>query len=315
VTEDTSEKWAASEAAALLAAARADALDEARRRLTDDLVDELLRAARAIAPPAAATSSPPPRRDDAEGVWVYGVVDARLESPPSLTGVDGSHRVELLRGGGLAALVSAVPLDEFGADALQRGLEDLSRLEALARAHERVLDAALALGAVVPFRLCTIYESPEHVRAMLEQEGTELAATLDRLAGMAEWGVKGFVAAPAEPAGAQTHAAASGTDYLARKREARDAVESAQAREEALVATIHDELSAHAADAVLSRPHDRRLSGHDGDMVVNGSYLVAESQADAFRSLVESLSRRHEAEGIELECTGPWPAYHFVEAG
>ena len=79
------------------------------------------------------------------------------------------------------------------------------------------------------------------------------------------------------------------------------------------MASIHDRLSGLAAAAVLSRPHDRRLSGRDEDMVLNASYLLAESRVDEFQALVESLSHRHREDGIELECTGPWPAYHFVE--
>jgi hypothetical protein len=245
-----------------------------------------------------------------QGVWIYGVLDAGARSAPSLTGVDGEHRVELVREGRLAAIVSTVPLDEFGADALKRGLEDLQFLEALARAHERVLDAALALGTVVPFRLCTIYESPGHVREMLAREENDLAAALSRLSGMEEWGVKGYLAARPEPAAARA-APASGADYLRRKLQARDDAEIAHDESDAKVAAIHEQLAAHAAGAVLNRPQDRQLSGRDAEMVLNASYLVAADRVDAFTALVESLT----GDGVELECTGPWPAYHFVEAG
>jgi hypothetical protein len=51
-----------------------------------------------------------------------------------------------------------VALDEFRERGLREALEDLDRLEALARTDERVLDDALRMGAVVPFRICTVYE-------------------------------------------------------------------------------------------------------------------------------------------------------------
>src|ERR671928_136021 len=57
-----------------------------------------------------------------------------------------------------------------------------------------LLDIELRLGPVVPFRLCTIYESADGVRAMLEHERTGLASALARLDGMVELGVKGFLA-------------------------------------------------------------------------------------------------------------------------
>ena len=243
-----------------------------------------------------------------EGLWLYGIVDGAVPAAPSLTGVDGEHRVELIREGRLAAIVSAVPLDEFGEDALKRALEDLRFLDVLARAHERVLDAALALGTVVPFRLCTIYERPEHVREMLAREGAELSATLDRLAGMEEWGVKGYLAARPEPASARA-APASGTDYLRRKREARDAAEAAHGETDEQVASIHDRLAARATAAVLNRPQDRRLSGREDEMVLNASYLVPADEVEAFTALAASL----DGGAVQLECTGPWPPYHFVE--
>lgn len=242
-----------------------------------------------------------------DGVWAYGIVGSDVPAAPSLTGVDGKHRVELVREGRVAALVSEVPLDEFGADALKRGLEDMEFLERLARGHENVLDAALALGTVVPFRLCTIYEDAGHVREMLAREGERLAAALDSLTGMEEWAVKGYLAARAEPAAAQA-APASGADYLRRKREARDAVETAYEHTDERVAAIHEQLAGRATAAVLSRPQDRRLTGRDEPMVLNGSYLVPAAEVDSFTALVESLAGGE----IELECTGPWPPYHFV---
>jgi hypothetical protein len=129
---------------------------------------------------------------------------------------------------------------------------------------------------------------------------------------MEEWGVKGYLTSE-RAAAARTGAPASGTDYLLRKRQARDAAESAHEAADALVAGIHQDLARRAGAAVLSRPQDRRLSGHDGDMVLNASYLVPAAEVDAFTALVEELGELHRGSGVQLECTGPWPPYHFVD--
>jgi Gas vesicle synthesis protein GvpL/GvpF len=324
MTETTSEReWAAAQLPRLLEEARAEALAEAKTILRRRHLEALLDAAR----PHAAEPRPPessPRVESspaatavphgesspaASGLWVYGIVDGGAPDPdPALAGVDGAP-VQAIRAAGLAALAGAVPLDRFGADALEASLEDLQRLEALARAHQSVLDRALERGGVVPFRLCTIYDGPDHVREMLERERESLAATLERVRGAAEWGVKAYlVAAPArEPAGA-----ASGAAWLERKRADRAAAERARDAGEQRAAAIHARLGEHAAAAVLSRPHDRRLSGHEGEMVLNGAYLVASAQADEFGAVVDALAREHEADGLRLELTGPWAPYHFV---
>jgi hypothetical protein len=48
-------------------------------------------------------------------------------------------------------------------------------------------------------------------------------------------------------------------------------------------------------------------------MVLNAAYLVPAEGVAAFRAIVDDLAGRNEADEVELELTGPWPPYHFVE--
>lgn len=242
-------------------------------------------------------------------LWVYGIVPPRFEEPLG-QGVDG-HPVQPHRHAEMTALVSEVPRERFDEQALRTRLEDVEDLGALARAHEAVLQTALRSGAVVPLRLCTIYASPDGLDAMLDRERESLAAAIDRVDGMQEWGVKAFLHAAA-PVAAAT-APATGTEYLRRMRERRDADDAGREAGETVVAEIHARLTESAAAAVLSRPQDRRLSGRDAEMVLNAAYLVPAEGAGTFGRSVEELARRHEQDGVELELTGPWPAHHFVE--
>jgi hypothetical protein len=309
-------QWAATHAPELIARAQADALEVARERLQARLVEALLEAADArLAGRSRGAPAPdqPARLSGGRALWVYGVVPAGVE-PATGKGIDG-HPVHVHRHAGVNALVSEVPEDRFTQDALSRRLEELESLEVLARAHEAVLERAMASGVVVPFRLCTIYSSPERLDALLDGEGVTLQAAFARLDGMQEWGVKAFVR---EPVGASAteapDAAGSGMEYLTRKRERRDAAVAGRDATEAVVAEIHARLTERAAAAALSRPQDRRLSGRTTEMILNAAYLIPADGAEAFRTIVESLGQRHQADGIELEVTGPWPPYHFVEA-
>jgi Gas vesicle synthesis protein GvpL/GvpF len=245
------------------------------------------------------------------GLWLYGVMLGDADPPSERRGVDPAHDVEVLRHAGLAAIVSAVPLGEFGERGLHEALEDLDRLEALARTHQRVLDDALHHGAVLPFRICTVYESSAHAEEMLARERVHLVDALRRLEGMAEWGVKAYAVGPAERA---APGPSSGTEYLSRKRADRDAAEIVRQMQDAAIAGVHARLRELAADAVLSPPHSGQLAEREGEMVLNAAYLVADADADGFHALVAHLARSHRSEGVELEVTGPWPAYHFSEA-
>jgi hypothetical protein len=300
--------WAAEQMPRLLEEARADALEEVRARLRDRLVDALLSSVAAAVVPSAPAAEPVAAGGLA--LWVYGVADGDAAQPPELRGVDPAHPVGLIRHGGLAAIVSQVPLDTFGERALRESLEDLDRLEVLARTHEHVLDETLRRGAVVPFRICTIFENAAGVQEMLARERDHLTAALRRLTGMAEWGVKAYAVdrpETEEPSAAPV----SGSDYLSRKLADRDAAESSRQAVDAIVESVHDRLRERAADAVLSPPQTGPLAGHDGEMVLNAAYLVADSGADRFGELVAELAGRVGEDGLRLELTGPWPAYHF----
>jgi hypothetical protein len=63
---------------------------------------------------------------------------------------------------------------------------------------------------------------------------------------------------------------------------------------------------------VLSPPQDPRLSGEEREMLLNAAYLISDGRTGEFQSLVCGLTRRHAPDGLVLELTGPWPAYHFA---
>jgi hypothetical protein len=229
----------------------------------------------------------------AEPLWVYGIAPTPVRA--RLNGVEGRPVTAIVHGE-LAALVSPAP---FTRAELERRLDDLDSLAALARAHDAVLEAALRDGDVVPFPICTLYATAGAVRAMLAAESDRFARVLARLRGKVELGVKAYRQASPEPA-----PATSGTDYLRRRRAERDRAGAA----DQLVADAHDRLAGRADAAVLLRPQDPRLSGRRAEMLLNGAYLVRRTDAAGFAELVEALR----GDDLSLELTGPWPAYHFA---
>ena len=56
----------------------------------------------------------------------------------------------------------------------------------------------------------------------------------------------------------------------------------------------------------------RELSGHEGEMLLNGAYLVAAAKVERLRELVQQLGERHHDLDVRIELTGPWPPYNFV---
>ena len=253
------------------------------------------------------------------GVYVYGVVPA--DTPPEtfagLVGVDPREPVGLVAEGPVAAVASAVSLDEFGADAIAENLRIADWVAAKVRAHDDVLAAAVGRTAVVPFRFGAIYGEEASVRSML-RERADLADRLDRLSGRVELGVKGYVdrdrvrALLAAARGIGTDAPETGRAYMERRRLDRELDDEIRERAGEWAAESHRRLAAAADDARSSPARQDEAARSGSQMFLNGAYLVREEDAERFRTALAELEEARRADGVSYELTGPWPAYSFV---
>jgi hypothetical protein len=245
-------------------------------------------------------AAPPP-----SAAWyVYGVVSATTQ--PEGTGI-GSRPVELAPEGDVAALVSVVPADEFGEASLRERLNDRAWLEQTAREHEDTLERALARTAVIPFRLCTVYESRERVAEFLSAHRPALANLLRRLDGRIELGVKAYFAAPSSERGEPQ----SGREYLLRRQREREEAEEAARFKAECARASHEMLTAAAEEARANPPQPPELSGRTDEMLLNGAYLVRRDDGRLTDAVAE-LDSRYGPRGVTYEVTGPWPPYNFV---
>lgn len=225
-----------------------------------------------------------------------------------LTGVAGSP-LRLVRNAGLTAVVSSVDLAEFGEDGLRRNLEDLAWLERVARAHDQVVHQVGRVTAVAPWRLATIMLDDDRVAELLGSWETELKASLDRVEGCSEWSVK-MLTSVAEPAAGPPEPT-TGTAYLQQRRAA-NARQAERAQNASVEADqLHVALSQLTMASRRLPPQDRRLTGHKGDMVLNGAYLVRDDESEKFAALVEQF-RYELGDTGRLELNGPWPPYSFA---
>jgi gas vesicle protein GvpL/GvpF len=331
------EEWARARAPELLKRAEEEAVAELRRALVEAATGGGRRAERSASGPERpapgserAPSGPerspsgPERPLTGHALWAYCIAHAGHEPPEGLAGVDPAGPVERIVRGDLAALVSRVPLAEFGEEPLRENLNELDWLERVARAHEDVLEDALTRTPIVPLRLCTIYSDAESVTAMLDRESEHLRETLERLEGRQEWGVKLLVDREAlataakersdDVAGLEQELAgrSGGGAYMVSRKLDRRLAEVTTELAAELADEVHARLGDWASDSVLNSPQNRDLSGHEGEMLLNAAYLVDARRTDELRDLLAELEDRHRDLGARLELTGPWPPYNFV---
>lgn len=247
------------------------------------------------------------------GVYVYAIVrdvaDVDLDGQAGI----GGGALRPVEGPGVVAIASDVDLDEFDEEALRRNLEQLTWLEGVARRHDEVARHLASQTATAPLRLATVFRGDDSVRRQLTDWADAALSALDRIEGRSEWSVKAYLdVTPSEGTSARPSPdqPGAGAAYLAQRRAALD--QHARAAEELaeLGSTMHERLESVAVAGRRLLPQDRKLSGHTGEMVLNGSYLVEDTSSDAFVEAAERAAGEHE--GVRVEVGGPWPPYSFA---
>src|SRR4051794_21167194 len=155
-------------------------------------------------------------------------------------------------------------------------------------AHERVVEALMTRGAVLPMRFGTVVAEEDAVVAALEERGEQLRQGLERVRGAVELGVRATLAVPASERD-PSEAAGPGTSYmLGRLRRDQDGQRAA--------ARIHDPLAALARDSTSQVTWRERP-------VLKAAYLVDAGEVEAFRRRVEGLDGQ--LGEATIVCTGP----------
>jgi hypothetical protein len=246
------------------------------------------------------------------GTYLYAVTRAEGAAPAEdLKGVAG-EAVRAITHAGLVAYVSTVPLDRFGEEPLRRSMEDLDWLSETARAHHHVVEAVARTTPTAPVRLVTVYSGEDQIRELLDRRHDDFTATLARITGRQEWGVKAYVdptAPPSAEGGEKEEAATSpGLAYLKKRQASLRSREEVWRQAAVRGEQIHDVLKSMAVASQRHRPQDSQLSGREEWMILNGAYLVDLDRGAEFARLVDGLR----GEGIDVQLTGPWAPYSFA---
>ena len=216
---------------------------------------------------------------------------------------------------GLTALVADVPRADFEPGVVEAQLEDLHRLEELARAHHECVETAAAFTTLLPLRMMTVYMDDTGVLAMLDDRADAFCRALRLLAEHVEMGVKIY----ADPDAAQERLAtpeaprpdSPGRDYLKRRRAQRDRHASTYRAADEAALHARTRASAFARAHVSHRLQGTQLTARRAENLVNDAYLVARADLADFAAAVTSSNAA--VTGVSVEVTGPWVPYSFTD--
>jgi hypothetical protein len=213
-------------------------------------------------------------------------------------------------------LVAAdVPLKVFGQDALNKQLQDVDWMSRCGVAHQAVIESFIDSDAVVPMTLFTIFASDERAIAEAKKDAKRLDASLDRVAGRAEWVVRVLRGDAALPAGTTTAPAAprSGREFLQAKVNQRQAARLAAEETSQAVGALMTALS-DAADDVSDRTDARTSGALASSALLDAAFLVARTAEPRFEQAARRMAQPLAERGYRVSVTGPWPCYSFVSS-
>ena len=246
------------------------------------------------------------------------LADERL--PPA---IEDTSALEVVESNELAAVVSAVPLSDYGEGVLAERIGDPGWTAVRVMRHERAVEFFSRRAGIVPLRFGTIYLTRERVVSMMDERRGELSRIIERLRGREEWGVNLYadrarlreavvtLSPRLRELAGQAANASPGQGYLLRKKIEAARADEVRVETRRVAREVEETLAAASEGAARLRVH-KDESGEHGEVAAKLAFLVERERFDAFRSAAERLAEKYDAPGFRLELTGPWPAYNFA---
>jgi gas vesicle protein GvpL/GvpF len=256
------------------------------------------------------------RRTDSSATYLYCLVHGpRPPGGRAPRGLAGAGPVRLLDAGDRLWLVAAdAPLTRYGAAPIERGLRDLTWVSACAMGHESVVEHFARRTTVIPMKLFTLFATDARALAHVQRTRRRLDRLIARVGGRQEWGVRlaldeGRAFRALAGATGATRAGSTGTGFLLKKKQERDAVHRLRRGAGAEADRLFQRLARLADDARRQTPGQGVAAVR---VILDAAFLVRSGRAAAFRAAAARLGRRLAGSGYHLTLSGPWPPYTFV---
>jgi hypothetical protein len=247
-------------------------------------------------------------------IYLYCIVKAATKPAAARIspGVPGASRPEVFRVSPSLWLVAAdVPLDTYGAGNLERHLSDMDWIGQVALSHEAVVEhfSRKAGATVVPMKLFTMFSTRERAVADIAARKQAIAASMRRIAGAEEWGIRVLRGDKGPPAPSSPQAA-TGAAFLAARKQARDAARDAKLAAAEAAAQAFERLSKLAKD---SRRRDDPPPAGTTVPLLDAAFLVSSGRRARFTQTARREAAACARAGARMTLSGPWPAYNFIQ--
>jgi hypothetical protein len=257
-----------------------------------------------------------------EALYLFCFARASL-LPPGVEGigVDDLPAVFLWDFLGIAAVLSAISLEEFCGPAAEAKMQELAWVGPRVCRHERVVEQVMRYSPVLPARFGTIFSSRETLEMLLKKHHRAISRSLDRMADQEEWAVKvllrrakareelfSVMRAEREP---DLSSLSPGMRHLAEQRIRASSEQQLTHWLKETCQRIASHLNRHGSDYCQRKVITRRAVEGDFEVLYNWAFLLPRSIVAVFQAEIDRMNTDHTPRGLVLELSGPWPPYSF----
>lgn len=231
---------------------------------------------------------------------------------------DSAFAITIDAGGtALDAIVVDVSADMFLGDDAECRLQDVAWLRPYVERHEAIIREACVRDAVMPVGFGSVFSGQGALEQSIAAHAESVQAFVEHTRNCDEWSLRAWMSRDTAVKHAETRiarehrtSAGDGSAYLRARKLAGEAEAHAEQRALELVEQCIEGLGSTIVDATERRAHSV-TQDPDRWLVAHVALLIdrhARAECDA---KLDEHAARLEAEGIELELSGPWSPYSF----
>jgi hypothetical protein len=256
------------------------------------------------------------------GIYLFCLTPAVPRPEIAGTGIDGEHPLFVEITGEVAAVLAEVHLEDFTGPEAQPKMEDLAWIGPRALRHEEVVLSAMEQGPVLPVRFGTVFSSLTAAAEPLRQRQDILMKFFRETIDKKEWTLKGYVDRPQARSRMTAVRLAAEKEQLAGlspgkryflEQKIKGAVDKDVAKwlkeMESDILTIVKKMSVEFSECRLQ---SQDITGRNDEMFFHGALLLPDASMEILEGMANEWNKRHEAQGLSVELSGPWPPYHFA---
>lgn len=264
-----------------------------------------------------------------KGLYLYAIQQARQKGAfPKMKGIDKMGVVFLLRiGEGMEAIVSRVPLDEFGSEEMsERAQNDLTWIKEKSFLHNEVIRKSGECfdEPVIPMKFGSIFYDEKSLEKSVKKNSKKFVRLFEKLRGREEWSVKVFAdeekvrrkvvenSSLLRKKSKKIASLSPGIAYF-KEKELEGEVESRKDEELAKLADkIHKSIPPYVDEVKFGKILANELTMRSEPMILNVALFIRKENKDTFLTDMSNLRDAVKEKGLIVEVSGPWPPYSFV---